>query len=128
MNGYIALPLEDQRAACLLVQDALQLHAGSVEKDFWVCWTLRELFALPDIRTHLTFKGGTSLSKAWKPIHRFSEDIDLIVYKKVLGFGGAASPDQATSQKQRRVRNEALMPALSGKIEVTLGASDWQLE
>ena len=42
MNGYLGLSLEEQRAACLLVQDALQLHAGSVEKDFWVCWTLRE--------------------------------------------------------------------------------------
>jgi Nucleotidyl transferase AbiEii toxin, Type IV TA system len=140
MNGYLALSLEEQRAACLLVQDALQLHAGSVEKDFWVCWTLRELFTLPDIRTYLTFKGGTSLSKAWKLIHRFSEDLDLVVDKEVLGFGGAASPDQAPSQKQRRVRNEALMsacrdwvqktlmPTLSAKIEATLGASGWQLE
>jgi len=120
MNSYLALSLEDQRAACLLVQDALQLHAGSVEKDFWVCWTLRELFALPDIRTHLTFKGGTSLSKAWKLIHRFSEDIDLIVDKKVLGFGGAASPDQATSQKQRRVRNESQMSACWDWVQKTL--------
>ena len=44
------------------------LQAASVEKDFWVCWTLRELFAMPGIGEHLTFKGGTSLSKAWKLI------------------------------------------------------------
>jgi hypothetical protein len=73
------------------------LQAFSVEKDFWVCWTLRELFALPGIGEHLTFKGGTSLSKAWKLIHRFSEDIDIIVDKEPLGFGGAASPEEAPS-------------------------------
>ena len=46
------------------------LDAASVEKDFWICWTLRELFAKPSISDHLTFKGGTSLSKVWKLIQR----------------------------------------------------------
>ena len=59
------------------------LQAVSVEKDFWVCWTLRELFRLPGVGEHLTFKGGTSLSKAWKLIERFSEDIDLVVDKEM---------------------------------------------
>ncbi len=54
------------------VDEAMGLQAGSVEKDFWVCWTLRELFTLPGIGEHLTFKGGTSLSKAWKHIERFN--------------------------------------------------------
>ena len=58
------------------------------DKNFWVCWTLCELFTLQGIGEHLTFKGGTSLSKAWKIIRRFSEDIDLIVDKEALGFGG----------------------------------------
>jgi len=49
------------------------LQAVSVEKDFWVCWTLRELFRMNGIGGHLTFKGGTSLSKAWKLIERYSE-------------------------------------------------------
>jgi predicted nucleotidyltransferase component of viral defense system len=50
---------------------------GSVErgKDFWVCWTLRQLFAMPELAGHLTFRSGTSLSKAWNLIDRFSEDI-----------------------------------------------------
>jgi predicted nucleotidyltransferase component of viral defense system len=42
-----------------------------------VCWTLRELFSLPGIGEHLIFKGGTSLSKVWRAIARFSEDIDV---------------------------------------------------
>ena len=98
----------------------MHLHAQSVEKDLWVCWTLRELFCLPGIGEHLTFKGGTSLSKAWKLIRRFSEDIDLIVDKEALGFGGDAAPDKAASNKQRKARLEALMAASRQWVQGTL--------
>lgn len=84
------------------VDAEMGLQALSVEKDFWVCWTLRELFAVPDVGSHLTFKGGTSLSKAWKLIERFSEDIDIIVDKDVLGFGGEASPDKAPATNSEK--------------------------
>ncbi len=116
------------------------LQAFSVEKDFWVCWTLRELFTLSGIGEHLTFKGGTSLSKAWKLIRRFSEDIDLIVDKDALGFGGDSAPDKAPSNNQRKARLLALMescrqwvqgtlqPALDVRIAATLGADGWKLE
>lgn len=116
------------------------LQAVSVEKDFWVCWTLRELFTLPGIGEHLTFKGGTSLSKAWKLIERFSEDIDIIVDKEALGFGGDAAPDKAPSNKQRRARLEKLMgacedwvqgtlqPALAARLHAALGDAGWQFE
>ena len=116
------------------------LQAVSVEKDFWVCWTLGELFSLPGIGEHLTFKGGTSLSKAWKLIERFSEDIDIVVDKEALGFAGDAAPDKASSHKQRKVRLLSLMeasrawvqgtlqPALAARIESTLGPMGWILE
>ena len=48
-----------------------------IEKDFWVCWVLKQLFADPELGTQLVFKGGTSLSKVFGLIDRFSEDIDL---------------------------------------------------
>jgi predicted nucleotidyltransferase component of viral defense system len=50
-----------------------------VEKDFWVCWTLQQLFEHPELSTQLIFKGGTSLSKVYGLIDRFSEDIDLVL-------------------------------------------------
>ena len=53
----------------------------AVEKDWWVSRTLEIIFQM-DIAKHLVFKGGTSLSKAWKLINRFSEDIDLVVLKR----------------------------------------------
>ncbi len=55
-----------------------------VEKDFWVTWTLDRLFAHPDLSRILMFKGGTSLSKVFGLIERFSEDIDLILDWTIL--------------------------------------------
>lgn len=140
MNTFLQLPVTRRLLAFQQVDAAMGLQAFSVEKDFWVCWTLRELFRLPGVAPHLTFKGGTSLSKAWKLIHRFSEDVDLVVDKEVLGFGGDAAPDKAPSNKQRKARLEALMaasqcwvqqtlrPALSERLTATLGSSGWRLE
>src|ERR1700677_4552876 len=120
MEEFIKVPMERRRRFCDEAQAKLSLRAPSIEKDFWVCWTLRELFNLPGCGSHLTFKGGTSLAKAWKLIERFSEDIDVIVDKKTLGFAGDASPDQAPSKKQRKLRLEALMEACRHWVQNTL--------
>lgn len=63
------------------------LSPAIVEKDFWVCWLLDYLFARSPWKRHLAFKGGTSLSKAFGLIKRFSEDIDLILDWRLLGYG-----------------------------------------
>lgn len=55
------------------------LRPEVVEKDFWVCWVLSRLFGSPEIARKILFKGGTSLSKVFGLIERFSEDIDLIL-------------------------------------------------
>ncbi len=140
MNAFLQLAPSDRLDACLEVQRSMGLDSKSVEKDFWVCWTLRELFSLPSVGEHLTFKGGTSLSKAWKLIQRFSEDIDIIVDKEVLGFGGEDAPDKAPSNKQRKARLERLMeacrlwvqgtlqPGLAERLKANLGETGWTLE
>ena len=140
MNPFLKLPAEERRLAFQQVQSRMGLQAASVEKDFWVCWTLRKLFTLPGIGGQLTFKGGTSLSKAWRLIQRFSEDIDLIVDKEALGFGGDAAPDKAPSNKKRKERLEKLMeacrqwvqgvlqPALGAHLQAALGDTGWLLE
>lgn len=71
-----------------------------VEKDFWVCWTLGRLFAHPDLSRLLMFKGGTSLSKVFNLIERFSEDIDLILdWRMVVGEDDPLAKRSATKQE-----------------------------
>ncbi|MGB3563416.1 MAG: nucleotidyl transferase AbiEii/AbiGii toxin family protein [Thermoanaerobaculia bacterium] len=83
-----------------------------IEKDFWVCWTLRHLFRLTDL-PRLIFKGGTSLSKVYGLIERFSEDVDLAFDRHQLGFEGdsdPATPGLSGKKRQRllkQLRDEA---------------------
>jgi hypothetical protein len=111
-----------------------------IEKDFWVCWTLGEIFSLPDFGKHMTFKGGTSLSKIYGLIDRFSEDIDLSFHREFLGFGGDADPANATGKERNRrldelqaqcakLIREKFVPALTASMVKSLGAGDdWRLD
>lgn len=76
-----------------------------IEKDFWVTWVLGRLFAQPELARLLMFKGGTSLSKAYRLIERFSEDIDLILDWRVLGVD---DPLAERSNTQQAKLNEAI--------------------
>ena len=120
MDAFLQLSADERREACRIAERQISLRAASIEKDFWICWTLRELFALPGIGEHLTFKGGTSLSKGWKLIERFSEDLDLTVDRGHLGFGGAQSPEAAPSNNQCRQRLEALQAACMAYVRDTI--------
>jgi len=73
---FFELSKKDQREALEYGRAATGRPAHLLEKDVWVVWTLRALFE-SSLSVDLTFKGGTSLSKAYKVINRFSEDIDL---------------------------------------------------
>ena len=80
-----------------------------IEKDFWVCWTLRRLMEVPVLRDHLTFKGGTSLSKAYGIIERFSEDIDLTIGRDAPLVSETLPPmEDGISGKERERRTKAL--------------------
>jgi len=63
------------------------MNPAIVEKDFWVCWVLKHLFADATFGERIIFKGGTSLSKVFGLIDRFSEDVDLILDWRLLGYG-----------------------------------------
>jgi hypothetical protein len=73
-----------------------------IEKDFWVCWVLKQLFSIEALSGRLLFKGGTSLSKIFHAINRFSEDIDLAVDYAALGFTGELDPRREAISKTRR--------------------------
>ena len=111
MKEFIAMPEERRRLVCTETGAKMNLFEIAVEKDFWVCWTLHKLFGLPEWGEHLTFKGGTSLSKCWNLIDRFSEDIDIVIDRRALGFGGDNALERAASRKQTKKHLKALKAA-----------------
>ncbi len=88
----------------------------NVEKDFWVCWTLDALFnGLPE-GPRMLFKGGTSLSKAFSLIERFSEDIDVTIFREDLGHPASVEELATLSGKKRQAALDAIRDACEGYI------------
>jgi predicted nucleotidyltransferase component of viral defense system len=101
---------EDQTAIIREVSARRGVSAVMVEKDFWVSWTLAILFAHPEFREQLVFKGGTSLSKVFNVIERFSEDIDLSVSPEFVGIK-EQWVEEAESRNKRTDRMKQLEEA-----------------
>ena len=132
------LTLEERREYIVAAATELGLSELIAEKDFWVVWLLEHLFALSAELGPFTFKGGTSLSKGFGAIQRFSEDIDISISRATLGFGDDAYFYEAPSLKEakrrvleirEKVRNyvlEALLPALRTKINGKLNG-EWAI-
>ena len=96
------------------------LPAIAIEKDWWVTLCLNASFSLP-YSTQLVFKGGTSLSKGWDLIERFSEDIDLAIDRKFFGFEGDISNTQI--RKLRKQSCEFISTEFLNDLTQTL--TDW---
>ena len=118
MNKFLTLTKEQRAAVFERVGASVGLPMQAVEKDFWVTVILQAVFSLP-VAQHLIFKGGTSLSKAWGLISRFSEDIDLAVNPIALG----AAEGDLTKKQIKKLRkaaslfvSEQLTPMLCAKI------------
>lgn len=103
-----------------------------IEKDFWVCWTLRRVFRLETPIASLIFKGGTSLSKSYGLIERFSEDIDLSLDRHDLGFTGERDPanPEISGGKRKNLLKELSQRAaqlvqgeLKEQIQAAMGAA-----
>lgn len=93
MKAFINLSEKDKLNVFNQVSERTGLPSSAVEKDWWVTLALNIIFSLPYSK-HIVFKGGTSLSKVWNLIERFSEDIDLVIDRKHLGFEGELSKTQ----------------------------------
>ena len=94
------------------------LPVQAIEKDLWVTTVLRAMFCL-SYAGHLSFKGGTSLSKCWHLINRFSEDIDIAIDREFLGFGGTLSKTQI-SDKLRRAACSFVRETMQGDLTTQL--------
>jgi hypothetical protein len=142
MNSFIKLSPEERKIYCQQAVERMQipLPAAVIEKDFWVCWTLNLLNEIPELTGNITFKGGTSLSKAWGLIERFSEDIDIAINRKVFGQHPPYGAEDAESNRQRKIRleelenkssnfiREFLLPSLHKKISSYLNPDEYTLK
>ncbi|HEU0135371.1 MAG TPA: nucleotidyl transferase AbiEii/AbiGii toxin family protein [Allosphingosinicella sp.] len=116
-DAVIAAGDDDRRDLFLTAATGLGTTLQNVEKDFWVCWTLDLLFnGLPESQPRLLFKGGTSLSKGFGLISRFSEDIDVTVFRDDLGEDASLDALEALSGKKRQARLDAIKEKASAYI------------
>ena len=80
----------------------MPISAAFIEKDFWICWLLKQLYSIDEFAESIMFRGGTSLSKVYNAINRFSEDVDITIDKKLFGFTDTHESLQGTSRTKRR--------------------------
>jgi Nucleotidyl transferase AbiEii toxin, Type IV TA system len=102
LNSIARMPANARAELFAETADRKGLADAIVEKDFWVCWVLKQLFSIEALSGRLLFKGGTSLSKIFHAINRFSEDIDLAVDYTALGFTGDRDPRRENLSKTKR--------------------------
>ena len=113
MIRWLKIPDSTKKNAYEQIAEKTGMSAFAVEKDWWVVQTLRIIFEM-GVGSHLVFKGGTSLSKSWGLIERFSEDVDLAIDRSFLGFEGELSKSKITA-----LRKEAGIYS-SGQFKVEL--------
>jgi hypothetical protein len=139
MDAWAKATPKDREALFNQTASVQGISPEVVEKDFWVCWTLHQIFNLQGL-PRLIFKGGTSLSKAFGIIKRFSEDIDLVINRHQLGFSDENDPanQQGTKLRDRtieKLKNSCrdiiageFVPRLQARIRSIIGDSGWTLE
>lgn len=99
MNNWIKVPEKERADLFSSVALTTGLPNVAIEKDWWVTMVLQALFSC-DCAAHIVFKGGTSLSKAWNLIERFSEDIDISIDRAFFGFEGELKKKQITNLRR----------------------------
>lgn len=118
MPEFLSLPADSRREIITTVAANTGRSALVLEKDVWICWALDVLFTIPG-RPDMAFKGGTSLSKVFDAIERFSEDVDVTLDHRSLI--AALDPfEDGKSGKQKTRDSEALKAAVRDYVHGTI--------
>ena len=96
-ESYFNISTNDQREILQYYSDKLSVRDTILEKDIWLCWVLDVIFNIPN-RHPMAFKGGTSLSKVFGAINRFSEDVDITLDYSYFDISGSFSPDMSKTK------------------------------
>lgn len=107
MKKFLSLKQEDQLAAIQLVSGKRKISPVIIEKDLWVTYLLDKLFHFSQFKDSFVFKGGTSLSKGYGIIQRFSEDVDLVLDWRSLGYADNTPWEDRSITKQSAFNKEA---------------------
>ncbi len=127
--NWIDLKLEEKLSILEALNIRLKLDKPSIEKDWWVTMVLRAIFA-SEYALYLSFKGGTSLSKCFNIIDRFSEDVDIAINHEFLGFSGELSKTQVSDRLRRASCSfvREVLPAEITRQMVALGIAESEFE
>ena len=98
---FLQLPDKEKIELINQMHNETNLPQVIIEKDLWVTAVLRALFELP-YADNISFKGGTSLSKCWNLIERFSEDVDIAINREYFGFTGDSFTIRQISKELRK--------------------------
>ena len=136
MSKLLEISNEELELVIDSTSDKLNLSKAIVEKDLWVCMILNYLFREFKYKDAIVFKGGTSLSKVYKLIERFSEDIDLALDWEVLGYGAREPYEDRSNTKQIKFNDtlnndtkvflkDELLPILENDFNKILKDKSW---
>lgn len=136
MSKLLEISNEELDLVITSTSDKLNLSKAIVEKDLWVCMILNYLFSEFKYKDAIVFKGGTSLSKVYKLIERFSEDIDLALDWEILGYGTREPYEDRSNTKQIKFNNtlnndtkvflkHELLPILQNDFNKILKDKSW---
>lgn len=117
MSAWIHLPKPRRKEILSQVSNRTGIRSHAIEKDWWITLALKAVYDTPWAK-HLVFKGGTSLTKSWQLIERFSEDIDLAIDKEFLGFSG--EPNRSKIERLRRNASKFISNDFKNGVEKSL--------
>jgi hypothetical protein len=138
MDKWAQATSKDREALFIETAAKKSISPEIVEKDFWVCWTLLQVSRLAGL-PKIIFKGGTSLSKAFDIIKRFSEDIDLVINRHELGFNDDTDPanQEATNLRNRTIDQlkatcfgvieKGFLPKMRSQMISVIASDGWDL-
>ncbi len=135
---FLLLPEEERKEILQTLGTKRGQSPAVLEKDVWVCWALKTLFEIPQPHS-MAFKGGTSLSKVFNVIERFSEDIDVTLdYKSLLPTAEPFHPETSKTQIKKLAEqlrglvcthtNEVILPAFKSALKEQFGAEAYDIE
>ena len=120
MNRVAALSERERNELFVLTAERRGMGSVAViEKDFWVCWTLKQLYEHPVLSKQLIFKGGTSLSKVFGLIDRFSEDVDLVLDWRVVDVNQDPTAKRSNT-KQHQLNEDLNRKARIAKLRLSM--------